>query len=104
LPVPPDNAGNTLSNAQNLGTLSANLTRTDFIGEVDPDDYYRFSLAALSDLSLEVNGLDQGDLIATLGQDTNNDGVIDFDETIAISDAEGNDPEAIDINGLATGT
>jgi uncharacterized repeat protein (TIGR01451 family) len=93
-----------LSNAQNLGTLSANLTRTDFIGEVDPDDYYRFSLAALSDLSLEVNGLDQGDLIATLGQDTNNDGVIDFDETIAISDAEGNDPEAIDINGLATGT
>jgi uncharacterized repeat protein (TIGR01451 family) len=103
LPVPSDNAGNTPSNAQDLGTLSGNLTRTDFIGEVDPNDYYRFNLTTVSDFSLEVNGLDQGDLIATLGQDTNNDGVIDFDETIAVSDAEGNESEVININGLAVG-
>jgi uncharacterized repeat protein (TIGR01451 family) len=104
LSVPPDNAGNTPINAQDLGTLNGNITKSDFIGEVDTDDYYRFNLTTTSDFRLEVNGLDQGDLIATLGQDTNNDGVIDFDETIAISDAEGNDPEAIEINGLATGT
>lgn len=104
LPVPPDNAGNTSTNAQDLGTLNGSLTRTDFIGEVDKDDYYRFNLTTVSDLSLEVNGLDQGDLTVVLGQDINNDGVIDFDETIAISDAEGNEPEAININGLADGT
>ncbi|WP_138505531.1 Ig-like domain-containing protein [Nostoc sp. PA-18-2419] len=104
LPVPPDNAGNTPSNAQDLGILSSSLTRTDFIGEVDPDDYYRFSLAALSDFSLEVSGLDQGDLVATLGQDINNDGVIDFDEIIAVSDAESNESEALNINGLAGGS
>ena len=104
LAVPPDNAGNTPSNAQDLGTLNGSLTRTDFIGEVDKDDYYRFNLTTVSDLSLEVNGLDQGDLTVVMGQDINNDGVIDFDETIAISDAEGNEPEAININGLADGT
>ncbi len=104
LPVPADNAGNTPTNAQDLGTLNGSLTRTDFIGEVDKDDYYRFNLTSVSDLSLEVNGLDQGDLTVTLGKDINNDGVIDFDETIAISDAEGNEPEAININGLADGT
>ncbi len=104
LPVPPDNAGNTTTNAQDLGTLNGSITRSDFIGTVDSDDYYRFNLTTVSDFNLEVNGLDQGDLIATLGQDTNNNGVIDFDETLAISDAEGNDPEVIDINGLAAGT
>ncbi|MDD1433189.1 VWD domain-containing protein, partial [Dolichospermum sp. ST_sed6] len=104
LAVPPDNAGNTPTNAQDLGTLNGSLTRTDFIGEVDKDDYYRFNLTSVSDLSLKVNGLDQGDLTVTLGKDINNDGVIDFDETIAISDAEGNESEAININGLADGT
>ncbi|MBH8572454.1 DUF11 domain-containing protein [Nostocaceae cyanobacterium CENA369] len=104
LPVPPDNAGNTPNNAQDLGILSGSLTRTDFIGKVDPDDYYRFKITTVSDFSLEVSGLDQGDLVATLGQDINNNGVIDFDEIIAVSDAESNEPEAININGLVAGT
>lgn len=104
LPVPPDNAGNTSNNAQDLGTLSGSLARTDFIGEVDPDDYYRFNITNVSDFSLEVSGLDQGDLAVTLGQDTNNNGVIDFDEIIAVSDAESNEPETLNINGLEEGT
>lgn len=104
LPVPPDNAGNTANNAENLGILDGNITRSDFIGAVDSDDYYRFNLNQVSDFSLEINGLDQGNLFVYLGQDTNNNGLIDFDETIAISDNEGNEPEAINVNGLATGT
>ncbi len=105
LPVPPDNAGNSPNNAQNLGTLSGNLTRSDFIGAVDSDDYYRFDLDKISDFSAQVNGLDQGNLVVYLGQDSNKDGTIDFDEIIAISeDIEGNEPGAISVNGLATGT
>lgn len=105
LPVPPDNAGNSPNNAQNLGTLSGNLTRSDFIGAVDSDDYYRFDLDKISDFSAQVNGLDQGNLVVYLGQDSNKDGTIDFDEIIAISeDLEGNEPGAISVNGLATGT
>ena len=103
LPVPQDNAGNTANNAENLGILDGNVTRSDFIGAVDSDDYYRFTLDKVSDFSLEINGLDQGNLFVYLGQDTNNDGLIDFDETIAISDNEGNEPEAINVNGLAIG-
>ncbi len=103
LPVPQDNAGNTANNAENLGILDGNVTRSDFIGAVDSDDYYRFTLDKVSDFSLEINGLDQGNLFVYLGQDSNNDGLIDFDETIAISDNEGNEPEAINVNGLAIG-
>jgi uncharacterized repeat protein (TIGR01451 family) len=103
LTVPPDNAGNTANNAENLGIFDGNITRSDFIGAVDSDDYYRFTLDTVSDFSLEVDGLDQGNLFVYLGQDTNNDGLIDFDETIAISDNEGNGLEAINVNGLAIG-
>ena len=103
-PVTPDNAGNTVATAQDLGILNGITTKSDFISEADPDDYYRFTLETLSDFSLDVNGLNKGDLFVTLGQDTNNDGVIDFDETIAISDNEGNNSESIDIKGLAVGT
>ena len=103
LPVPQDNAGNTANNAENLGILDGNVTRSDFIGAVDSDDYYRFTLDKVSDFSLEINGLDQGNLFVYLGQDPNNDGLIGFDETIAISDNEGNETEAINVNGLAIG-
>lgn len=104
LPVPIDNAGNIPGDAQDLGVINGSLTRTDFIGEVDTVDYYRFNLDSISDFSLEVGGLLAGDLVATLGQDINNDGVIDFNETIAISDNEGSSPEVFVINGLAAGT
>ena len=103
LAVPQDNAGNSANNAENLGLLDGNVTRSDFIGAVDSDDYYRFALDKVSDFNLEINGLDQGNLFVYLGQDTNNDGLIDFDETIAISDNDGNEPEAINVNGLAIG-
>jgi uncharacterized repeat protein (TIGR01451 family) len=105
LPVPPDNAGNSLINAQNLGTLAGNLVKSDFIGAVDLDDYYRFNLDKVSDFIATVNGLDQGNLTVYLGQDSNNDGAISFDEIIAISeDLAGNTPGEINVTGLAIGS
>lgn len=104
LPIPLDNAGNNATQAFDLGTLNGNLQRSDFIGQVDPDDYYRFTLLNTTDLNIDVNGLQNGNIFAILGRDDNNDGVIDFDETIAISDAETNEAENINIKGLAAGT
>lgn len=104
LQVPPDGAGNSTMEAADLGLLTGNLQLSDFIGQVDPEDYYRFNLSAITDLDINVAGLQQGDLSLILGRDDNNDGAIDFDETIALSDAESNEPEVLNITGLEAGT
>ncbi|MFK0731273.1 MAG: pre-peptidase C-terminal domain-containing protein [Gloeotrichia echinulata GP01] len=103
LPVPTDNAGNTVTNAKNFGIISNNVQQSDFIGQVDTDDYYTFTLSSTSDLSVDVNDLSNGDLFAELGQDKNNDGILDFDEIIAVSDEEGDASEKINYTGLAAG-
>jgi uncharacterized repeat protein (TIGR01451 family) len=103
LPVPTDNAGNTVTNAKNLGIISNNVQQSDFSGQVDADDYYRFSLSSTNDLNVDVTGLSNGDLFAELGQDKNNDGILDFDEIIATSDEEGDASEKISRTGLAAG-
>ncbi|MCF2147952.1 hypothetical protein IQ276_016265 [Desmonostoc muscorum LEGE 12446] len=38
------NPGNTLSTAYNIGTLTGTQTIKEFVGNVDPIDYYKFSL------------------------------------------------------------
>ncbi|MCA2813341.1 MAG: cadherin domain-containing protein [Microcystis sp. M090S1] len=103
LPVPTDNAGNTVTNAKNLGIISNNVQQSDFIGQVDADDYYRFTLSSISDLTVDVTDLVNGDLFAEVGQDKNNDGILDFDEIIVTSDEEGDTSEQISRTGLAAG-
>ncbi|MBE9257518.1 putative Ig domain-containing protein [Dolichospermum sp. LEGE 00246] len=103
LPIPLDKAGNTLATALDLGVLNNPITQTDFIGEVDTDDYYRFSLTSLSDLALSVTDLSLGDVSVTLGQDLNNNGTIDDNEIIAISDEELDSPEQINLTNLLPG-
>jgi uncharacterized repeat protein (TIGR01451 family) len=105
LSVPSDNAGNMPSDAKNLGIVNGNVTQSDFVGAVDSDDYYSFNLDKISDFSAQVNGLDKGNLVVSLGQDVNTDGIISFDEIIAISEeTDGNEPGAINVTGLATGS
>lgn len=103
LPVPADNAGNTLTNAADLGTLTGTVNRTDFVGEVDTDDFYRFQLSQVSDLDLTVNGLAQGDVSVSLGRDDNLDGTLDPGEILAQSDVESNDPEVLNLDLLPAG-
>ena len=103
LPVPTDNAGNTVTNAKNLGVLVNNAQQSDFIGQVDSDDYYRFTVSSTSDLNIDVTGLSNGDLFAELGRDKNKDGALNFDEVIASSDEEGDTSEKISFTGLAAG-
>ncbi|MUL34924.1 S8 family serine peptidase [Gloeocapsopsis dulcis] len=54
--VAPD-PGSTLSTAYNLGTLNRPFTLTDFVGNNDVSDIYRFSLASNSSFNLSLNGL-----------------------------------------------
>ena len=40
LPVPTNNAGDTVNTAKDLGVIGNNVQLSDFIGQVDSDDYY----------------------------------------------------------------
>ncbi|MFM2063682.1 MAG: hypothetical protein RLZZ507_3353 [Cyanobacteriota bacterium] len=57
VPTTVDGAGNTLTLARNIGTLSVTQTFNDFVGSTDTNDYYRFSLSNTSNFSLSLTGL-----------------------------------------------
>jgi len=55
-----DTAGNTINTAQDIGALGATaVTKNDWVGDIDTDDYYKFSLAGNSTLNLNLSGLTQ---------------------------------------------
>ena len=54
---PPDNAGNTLAQARNIGTLTGSMTFNDFVGQADTADYYRFRIDARSNFQLRLENL-----------------------------------------------
>lgn len=64
-PIPVDNAGNTIAQAKNLGTLGSTVTvANDFVGNfnglaTDDTDYYQFTLTENSTVNLKLSGLSQ---------------------------------------------
>ena len=55
--APSDYAGNTLSTARNISVGSTTSTYSDWVGTLDTNDYYRFSLNGTSNFNLSLNGL-----------------------------------------------
>jgi Ca2+-binding RTX toxin-like protein/pimeloyl-ACP methyl ester carboxylesterase len=57
--IPPDNAGNSIGAAYNFAfpVGSFNVSRQDWIGSADTDDYYRFEVSTQTNFSLTLNGL-----------------------------------------------
>jgi hypothetical protein len=55
--VVPDNAGNSLAAARNLGVLSGERSYSDFVGNSDRDDFYRFDLTGRTVFDLSLTGL-----------------------------------------------
>ncbi len=55
--TPLDYAGNILSTARNIGTLSGTRSFTDWVGSVDTNDYYRFDVSTTRNFSLSLTGL-----------------------------------------------
>ncbi|WP_374489593.1 pre-peptidase C-terminal domain-containing protein [Zoogloea sp.] len=93
---PPDNAGNTLATARNIGTLgSTPLSLSDYVGSADTNDYYRFTLDATRNLRLTLAGLSADADLALL----NSAGSV-----LRMSAVSGTVAENISYDGLAAGT
>lgn len=76
-----DYAGNTLGAARNMGTIAGSVSAGDFIGQIDPNDYYRFAItspqrftATLGTLSTNV-GLQ-------LISDSSHDGIVESSDIL----------------------
>ncbi|MEZ5666911.1 MAG: pre-peptidase C-terminal domain-containing protein [Alphaproteobacteria bacterium] len=93
-PPPPDNAGNSVDNAADLGTLDATaapdgLTATDWVGSGDLDDYFSFTVTAATTIEARLTGL-VGDLdLELLGSD----GAI-----VSVSNNSGNAEEMVGLS------
>lgn len=95
--TPADNAGDSLGEARNLGTLNATpLTITDAVNNRDEQDFYDFTLNETSTFNLSLSGL-TADADVYLIRDADNDDEIDAGERIAASTRAAGD-ETITIN------
>lgn len=94
LAVAPDLAGNNLGEAFDLGSLTGNLAVSDFVGETDLRDIYRFSLDTASEFNLVLDGM-TADADVRLIQDVSNNGAIDPGEIVNLSQKSGNSREAM---------
>lgn len=99
---PTDNAGNTLATARDLGILSSPQTMLDYVGALDPNDFYRFTLNGANSVTLNLSGL-SADADMQLIQDRNNNGIVDAGEVLAYPWQDGNLPETL-TTGLEAGT
>ncbi|QLE49622.1 pre-peptidase [Nostoc sp. C057] len=93
--INPDQAGSDSGSAQNLGTLNGSISRSDFVGNIDINDYYKFSLNTTSSFNLTLSGLsDNADVRLFNSVNTQ----------IAISNQTGNSNETISNLTLSAGT
>ncbi|WP_448596780.1 PPC domain-containing protein [Thermoleptolyngbya sp.] len=96
--------GNTIPTARNIGVLSNTYSAKEYVGTVDPEDFYRFTLNSTANLQARVQGT-SGNTIIELIRDTNGNGLIDSGEIIR-SDTNFSDSYLSSFvqNGLAAGT
>lgn len=83
-----------LGSATDLGTLNGTQTRSEFVGDSDLEDWYRFNVDTSSDFSLILNGLSaDADVELFSGS-----GEVDFNSILDSSEAAGTGDEAINLN------
>ncbi len=99
---PPPTTDNSIATARNLGTLNAPQNVTEFVGNADPNDFYRFQLTNDSQTSITLNGL-TADADIQLIRDFNLNGFVDPGEVLGASLAPNHNPERIDAR-LTAGT
>jgi Ca2+-binding RTX toxin-like protein len=90
----PIDPGNSLATANNLGTLSGIRQFKEFVGSVDPIDYYKFSLTGTNDIKLILSGVQDDYLNVRICQDRNGNGLIDTGEVLFSAEAN----SSIEIN------
>ncbi|MBW4520474.1 MAG: S8 family serine peptidase [Scytolyngbya sp. HA4215-MV1] len=97
-----DRVSNLLATEVNAGLLDATQTFNGVIQSNNTSDLYSFSLDTTSCFNLSLSGL-SSDIDVRLIQDSNGNGVIDPDETIAFSNQGNNRNETINLQALAAG-
>jgi subtilisin family serine protease len=78
----PDNAGNALTTALDIGVLNTLQTFNDYVGLGDPNDFYRFQVSTTSSITINLSNL-SADADFQLIKDSNNNGIINVGEIIA---------------------
>lgn len=94
---------NNLSNAYNISTLSGSRSFSDYVGNSDLQDFYRFSLSKASNLNLSLTGL-SADADVRVMQDKNNNRIVDGGEMLGSSELSGSSSESMLLDPLAAGT
>lgn len=102
----PDDAGNTLATARNVGTLNSLVAFNDVVEPFDRYDVYRIQLPTQSDLTVNLNFLNpsvNADADIWIGQDRNGSGYIEENEYVFEQFQPGTTPETIALDGLNSG-
>ncbi len=74
--------GNTLSTARDFGVLSGTVTAKEYVGIIDPDDFYKFTLNSAATLQAKATGSSDSTRIQLI-RDINGNGLIDNNEILA---------------------
>lgn len=90
---PQDSVGDSTATALDLGVLQAEYSTTEFVGEIDQQDFYQFTLEEASNITLALEGLG-ADADLYLYQDG---------EEIAFSESVGSEDELIGLEDVAAG-
>ncbi|MCT7986604.1 hypothetical protein NG796_25360 [Laspinema sp. A4] len=93
-PITGDIGGNSPNTATNVGVLSGTRRIDDFVGDADPQDYFRFVLNDVRNVNLLLTGLND-DAELRLYQTINNNGAIAQGNLIEDSIQSGTTPEGI---------
>ncbi|NEQ81849.1 MAG: peptidase [Moorea sp. SIO2I5] len=89
---------NILHTEQDFGDLSADRSRTGFVGNTDTTDTYEFSIGLFEGVNINLTGL-SSDADLRVIRDSNNNGLVDSGEVIGTSIRGGSLSESIsDIN------
>ncbi|NES97573.1 MAG: hypothetical protein F6K32_20630, partial [Desertifilum sp. SIO1I2] len=95
--------GGTLATAADLNNLSGMRSLQQRVDDTDPIDIYKFNLTTPSSFNLTLDGL-SADADISLVKDLNNNGEIEAEEILFVSDESGITPEARSNYLLADGT
>ncbi|NEO61293.1 MAG: hypothetical protein F6J98_12955 [Moorea sp. SIO4G2] len=77
--------------------MSADRSRTGFVGNTDTTDTYEFSIGLFEVVNISLTGL-SSDADLRVIQDSNNNGLVDSGEVIDTSTSSGSLSESININ------
>jgi hypothetical protein len=90
----PDQAGNTLATARNLGIVNGLTSVNDYVSVSDTVDLYRFTASAAGTVSAQLTP-QFGNANLALIRDANNNGVVDAGEILASSSLTGTQPDRV---------